>query len=416
MRHLILGNGAAGFTAAGKLRELCPDDEITVVSGEEVGAYSKIMLPDYIGGRMEREKLLIRDETYYKEHNIRLVLGEEAVCIDTAGKKVIFSGSGEREYDRLLIAVGGVPFVPSIPGLDRIRAFTINSMKDADTIRNSAIAGETAIVMGGGLTGVEMAFALSHLRMKVYLVEREQNLLPQQLDEMSTRVMTAHLEKEGIRVLTGKTVGEIQPPQPASVRGGLLPRKGTAILSDGESMPFSMLVVAIGTRPNTVCIQDEEIKCRRGILVDQCLKTSAEGVFAAGDVAEPMQGLAGGYVSAYVWPNAMAQGKCAAVNMAGTRQEFAASAYAANMVQLRDMPFTCMGLVKPQGPGYETQVKVEQDGLVYKKLVLKGDVVRGMILIGDTSLANTISGIIRKEANVADFKDRLLEDGFQIPR
>jgi nitrite reductase (NADH) large subunit len=173
-----------------------------------------------------------------------------------------------------------------------------------------------------------------------------------------------------------------------------------------------MLVAAIGTRPGIEFSVSAGLRCNKGILVDEFLKTSAENIYAAGDVTEPEYGIPGGCVSPYIWPNAMAQGKCAAMNLAGNAQAFGGTGNAQNMVQLRDMQFVSMGMVKPRDDGYEVVKAVDPDGLIYKKFILRNNIVTGMILIGDVKKANALSGLIRKSTDASAFKGRLTEPDF----
>lgn len=397
MRHIILGNGAAAVTAAEKLRELRAEDDIVVISREDAPAYSKCMLPDYVGGKMAKEKIYIRTPEAYRKKNIELMLDCCVENIDTTGRKVYLQNGKWVDYDKLLVAIGGTPFLPPVEGLDRAEYYSINSVRDADTIREKASKGGKAVIMGGGLTGIEMAFALSRLGMQATLVEREPKLLPLQLDVNSSRVMEKHMEKEGITVLTGTTVCGVNEEGSKCIR-----------LSDRRHLDYDMLLVAVGTRPNLNMIKDTGIKYGRGILVDPYMQSSVQDVFAAGDVAEAVNKISSEYVTSYIWPNAIAQGKCAAYNMAGISNEFSCNSLMQNMVQMRDMPFISMGMVNPKGEGYEVLVKDEVENGIYKRLVLKENRLKGMILIGDTRKANTLGSLIRKEEDISGIKNTLL--------
>lgn len=408
MKFLILGNGAAGVTAAVKLRELDGTSAITIVSAEDVPAYAKIMLPDYIGGSMERSKLFIRDEEFYAKNNINFLKNKKVMQIDTNQSVVFFQDSSREPYDKLLAATGSNPFIPRIDGLEAVNYFTINSLKDADIIRNNAQPGKNAVIMGGGLTGIEMAFALYKLGMKVFIVEREKALLPQQLDEESSSIMEGYLEKEGITFHGGASVNSVEADNTGSMLEGEKPKSGTAVLSDGTRLDFSMLVAAIGTRPGLEYVKGSDIKTGRGILVDEYMKSSADNVYAAGDVAEAVNAASNGFVSSYIWPNAMAQGKIAAFNMTGSRQAFDGTAAARNMTQLRDMQFASMGLVRPKDDGCEILKLADRDSLVYRRVVLKGNIIVGFTLIGDVRRATEFSSLIRKGSDITDIRNDLL--------
>ena len=154
LKFVIIGNGAAGISAAEKLRQLDEDSEITVVSIEDIPVYTKFMLPDYIGGKIARDKLILRDLNYYDKNRIKLMLSERVESIDSNQKVVKLESGSIIEYDKLLIAVGGNCVVPNIEGLKEIGYFTLNSVRDADNIIKKAQKGKKAVIIGAGLTGI----------------------------------------------------------------------------------------------------------------------------------------------------------------------------------------------------------------------------------------------------------------------
>lgn len=398
MKHLIIGNGAAGISGAEKLRQLDKDCEITIISMEDTPVYSKFMLPDYIGGKIKKERLILRNLKYYDENNIKLVLKANIENIDTDARVVTLSNGDKKEYDKLLLAIGGRPVVPNIEGLKDAQFFTVNSIDDADNIKENVVQGGQAVIVGAGLTGIEVAFALKRLGMKVCIIERETRILPMQLDEISAKMLVDQIISEGIQLLLGKNLKKVDK------------ERKTLILEDGE-FNYDMLVMSIGTRPNLDIVKNTEIKTERGILVNQYLESSVKDVFAAGDVAQTLNPMKG-YVSSYIWPNALAQGKCAASNMVGENVEFSFDSCQNNAVRLRDLPFVSMGMINPTGATYDFMVFFHGKGGIYRKVVLEGDKIKGMIFLGDISSANLISDFIRNSVDVSKFKDILLDTDF----
>lgn len=401
LKHVILGNGAAGISAAEKLRQLDDSCSITVITVEDTPVYTKFMLPDYVGGKISKEHLILRDLNYYRDNRIDLVFEEKIEKIDTKNKCVVMPGGKTQNFDKLLVAVGGRPVVPNIEGLGNTAYLTLNTINDADVLRERAREGQKAAVVGAGLTGIEVAFALKRLGMKVALIEREKRLLPLQLDERAAAVLAGQLRKEGLELLLERNVQRISAED-----------KNYVEFSNGERIDFDMLVVTIGTRPNLDVVKGTEIQTGRGILVDSHMETSVKDIFAAGDVAEMITDKSTGCVPSYIWPNALAQGKCAACNMAGQVQEFSSNAALGNAVRLRDIPFVSMGMINPEGPDYEALVAEDEDAGVYKKVVIKDNKVKGMILLGDTSSSNAIGDLIRKEADVSKFRGIILDKDF----
>jgi len=401
LKFVILGNGAAGISAAEKLRQLNDNCEITVVSIEDVPVYTKFMLPDYIGGKIARNKLILRDMNYYDKNRIKLLLSEKIENIDSHQKVVRLLSGNILEYDKLLVAVGGSPVIPNIEGLRDIKYFTLNSIKDADNIIENAAEGQKAVIIGAGLTGIETAFALKRLGMNVTLVERGSRILPQQLDAASAEMLVEMIRNEGIELLLQRDVQRI------------VKNDGYLIeTADGEKVGFDMLVIAIGTRPNLDIVKGLDIKTNRGILVNNYMETSVKDIYAAGDVAELQSNNNVGIVSSYIWPNALAQGKCAASNMAGQVQEFSSDAGFSNAVRLRDIPFVSMGMINPVEKEYESLVFCDKEDHIYRKVVLRDNKIKGLILLGDTSAANILSDFVKNGKDISQIKDIIAKKDF----
>lgn len=390
MRHVILGNSAAGFSAATQIRQLNKDDEIVIISKETTPIYAKIMLPYYVGNDIDRDKLFLKELEFYRQKDIELILGKRAQFIDVQKDEVLLDDGTTYKYDNLLIGVGGVPFVAPVANLDKINYFTINCLNDADIIKQSARQGKRALIIGTGLTGVEMAFALSKSGMDVALVERGDTILPMLLGHTASRIMSGYLEKFGVEIFLQATVDRIEPDVDYNM----------AILSDGTNIPFDMFIFAIGSRPNISIVEGSPIEVSKGIKVDEYMRTSVPNVFAAGDVAEPQFEMQDGFVSSYIWPNAMAQGRCAANNMLGYNRPFNASGFQ-NTVQLKDVPFYSAGLVRPSKSGYKIKSKHDEDLGIYKRLVTRDGYICGVQMIGDISNAREAASHMKKKSRLS---------------
>lgn len=398
MKYVILGNGAAGIMAAERLREFSSTDEIVMISREDTPVYSKCMLPDYAGGKLKREKLFIRDFNAYNQKNIHLILNRQAKAVNVKEKKITLEDNTAIGYDKLLIAVGGVPFIPPIEGIQKVEYHPVNSVEDTERIIEKAAQGRTAVVVGAGLSGIEMSFALRRHGVEVALIERETRVLPRQLDEQGSSTVIDIIQDHGIRFMLGEQVKSVREEN----------GKKVVALASGEEIACDLLVMTIGTRPNIDLIKDSGIAYNRGILVNEYLQTSVEDVYAAGDVAETIDKLSNAYVSSYIWPNAMAQGKCAASNMAGRPEEFSSRSSMYNSVQLRDFPLLSMGMVNPQE---ECEIRVQKDAgkRIYRKVVIQDDVIKGLILIGDTTGQNALTAAIRKGTPVAELWEDIIK-------
>lgn len=395
MKHLILGNSAAGITAAQKIREINGSDEITVVTHEDVTAYAKIMLPDYIGGMRLREKLFLRDDNFYENSKINLLKKCGVTGINTGKKSVNLDCGKELKYDRLLIAMGASPFIPKIKGLNNDGYFTLNSIEDADKIKENAIKGRNAIIVGAGLTGIEICFALKNNGMNVSLIDRGDRLLNRQLDEKSSQILEDSIVKHGVKIFHSATVEEVRDE-----------KNMTAVLDNGDIIDFDMFVISSGTKPNTFQAIEAGINCDRGIIINEFMQTSVPDIYAAGDIAEFGEKDVKGYATGYIWPNAMAQGKCAAQNMAGVKKTFSYSEATINPLQLRDVPFMSVGLVNPDFEDYEILSKHENG--IYKRIVIKDDIIKGMVVFGDMPSALKLLKLYRESTVIKTLKNDLL--------
>ncbi|MDQ2084965.1 FAD-dependent oxidoreductase [Herbivorax sp. ANBcel31] len=393
MRYVILGNGAAGFSAAEKIRNLDNSSEITIISTENVPVYTKFLLPDYVGGKLTKEKLFLRDFKNYKDNRIRLMLNQKLDNIDVVSKCIKLADQVSVKYDKLLLATGAKPVIPKINGVENSNYLTINSINDADVMKNKASKGKNAVIIGGGLTGIETAYGLKRLGMNVTIVERENSMLPQHLDKTCAEILAKRIQKDGINILLSKNINSINSK-----------KENFLEFSDGEKLNYHMLIIAIGTRPDLDIVKGTGIKCQRGIIVNQYLESSVKDIYAAGDIAELAINQSNGYASRYIWANALAQGKCAAFNMVGQLKEFSNSEAANNAVRLRDVPLISMGLVKPDEKDFEIAVNFDKHSNVYKKIILKDNKVKGMIFFGDVKTGNTIANYIRKDKDISDIK------------
>lgn len=399
LRYVILGNGAAGISAAEQLRILDKSAEITIISAESVPTYTKFLLPDYVGGKLSREKLFLRNIKNYQNNKINLILSEKVNSINVKDKCIELAYEVKVKYDKLLIATGAKPVIPKIDGLENSNFLTINSIVDADTIKDKAVAGENAVIIGGGLTGIETAYALKTLGMNVTIVERENSMLPQHLDSTASEIFTNQVQKDGIKILLSKNIKSVTYEKEKFLE-----------FSTGKKLYFHMLIVAIGTRPDLDILEGTEIKYQRGVLVNQYLQSSVEDIYAAGDIAEPVNLQSKGYVSGYIWSNALAQGKCAAFNMAGQPKDFSISGAANNAIRLRDVPLISMGLVKPDGNNFKVVVDLDKQSNIYKKVILKDNKIKGMIYFGDVKTGNIITDYIRKDKDISDIKHLIYSD------
>ncbi|HHX73769.1 MAG TPA: FAD-dependent oxidoreductase, partial [Firmicutes bacterium] len=212
MRHVIIGNSAAGVTAAETLRGLQPDAEITVISDEIEHAYSRCLLPDYLSGQRPEATLCIRDSNFYARNKINTLFGRKAEKVDAAAQQVILEDGREIPYDRLLVATGASSFIPPISGLEHVEAYGLRTLADARKILAAAENARRVVVVGGGFVGLEAAYGLRRRGLEVTVVEMAPQILSLQFDEQAAAILAADLLADGINLITGTGVKAVEEP------------------------------------------------------------------------------------------------------------------------------------------------------------------------------------------------------------
>ncbi len=279
-RYLIIGNSAAGNSAACTLRRMDPDGCITIVSEEKYDAYSRPLISYYLKGKTTIEKSFLKKPSFYEEQNIKVMKNVKAQGIDTAEKMVSLDNGEKLPYDKLLLATGSIPFVPPMEGVaDQKNVFTFLDFANAEKIKSYAKPSHKAIVIGGGLIGLKAAEGLSKLCGTVTVIELADRLLPTILDKQAAEIVGAHIAEHGISYVLETSVKTAN----SSPEGD---RISSVTLKTGETLECDLFVIAVGVRPNTALAAGAGIKVERGIVTDRQLQTSVPDIYAAGDAAE----------------------------------------------------------------------------------------------------------------------------------
>lgn len=415
MNYVIIGNGAAGVTAAETLRKLDNDGKITIITAERYPAYSKCLLSDYLAGDYSEKRLFFRDDAFYNRLGIQVLFNHRVHSLDFHRKIIktvnanypAIPGS-KLPYDRLLIASGSKSLAPGFVGKLKNHLHFLNTLDDANGIIGAANKAREAVIIGAGFVGVETAFNLRKRGLKVTLVEKADRILPAQLDETAAGIIGHALESEGIRVCLGAGTTEIIQ------RHGFLKPKGIQgmVLENGEFIPGDLLVSAAGSIPNLDFITPGTLEVRRGIIVNRRMATSAPDVYAAGDVVENIRTDSGGYFPAPVWPNAVIGGEYAAYNMTGLNREVNQLSGMQNAAEFREIPLISIGFVDATGPEVETLVDYRPVQGIYRKIIVKHGRIIGMIFLGDIRQSGVVGALLKTQTPVDDFKNDLLNPNF----
>lgn len=400
MRFVIIGNGVAGVTAARALSEAGAEVEIYTQGTHHY--YPRPRLHEFLTGEIELEELPLYPPAWYEKRGITVHLEAEVVRLDPTAKRIALADGREVLYDRLLLAVGSRPFIPPIEGVDKAGVFTIRTIEDALALKKWTKEAKRAVIVGGGLLGLEAARAFMVLGLGVTVLEQGPYLLSRQLDAEGGTLMRELIEAMGIKVVLEVSSQAIlgdgtSPPTLGGIASGVL-------LQDGRRIEGDLILVSAGVRCNVRLAQEAGLEVNRGVVVDERLRTSAEDIYAAGDVAE-FQGRVYGII-----PAAIEQARAAAQNMLGEEAAYQGT-IPSNTLQVVGIDCTSIGVVHPpEGEGYQELRKSE--ARVYKKLVLKDGRLVGAILLGDMKDAVPISRLIHSEADVSRYAERLLDEDF----
>lgn len=396
MHVAIIGGGVAGVTAARTIRENNPEAKISVYTDENHLYYPRPRLYEVLSGEAGPKEIYMFSEQWYEKKGVKIHLDKKVVGIDTAKKKLQLKDDLKVDYDTLLLANGGHPFVPPIKGVEKTGVFTLRSVKNALAVKEYAKKTKTTIIIGGGLLGLEFASSLRKLGQQAEVVEVFPRLLPRQLDQDGATILKDRIEAAGTKIVLGVKTEEILGKKTVS---------GIS-LDNGEELSGEMVLISAGVRPNKDLAAGAGIKVEKGVVVDQYLQTSVNDVYAAGDVAE-FDGRVYGII-----PAAVEQAKIAATNLLEKEKQVYEGTTPSNTLKIVGIDLTSMGLVNPEGSQYEEIKKIDEEKGLYKKIVLQQGRIVGAIILGDKKRVTPIRKLMDQRAEVTKYKDFLLEDNF----
>lgn len=408
-RYLIIGDGAAGMTAAQTLRGQDPGARIAIASDDPHPGYFRAALTNYLLGELREDQLWAVPADFYQSARVARVFCR-VVGVDTAQSQVWeASGSTPIPYDALLVASGARPRTADFPGNHLRGVQTMRTIVDVRAITEllAQHSVKAAVVLGGGPLGLEWAHGLHERGVKVHLLERSPKLMSNVLDNVCSDLLTARLRSGGIEVHLGEHVVQAYP----AAHGGV----GVVSTQTGRAIPCDLVAVAFGVEPNTEFLQGSGINldARRHVSTDKGMRTSVANVWAAGDVAS-VDGQSFG-----LWEPAKRQASVAALNMGGGRATFSMSPHYM-ATRLFDLDFASVGDVK-QSPENEILIDFPQGtgNISYRKLVLRQGQLVGAQMLGQRATRARRSGralgrLIASGADISSIKHKLLTEEFDI--
>ena len=398
MKHVIVGNGVAGVTAAQGIVRADPEAEVHIFGAEPYPYYRRPLLWEFIAGQIEQDDLYFRPAAWYAERGIQLHLGVQVTALDPAAHRLTLADDSHVDYDCLLLATGGRSFIPPCEGTDKDGVFTLRTLDDALAIKAYARQASKALVIGGGLLGLETARALRTSGLDVTVVEFFPYLLPRQLDQEGAEVLQSLLKAQGLEVVTGATTQAVL----GEVCADCIRLKDTRVI-EGDLVLFST-----GIRSEAKLAQAAGLEVKRGIVVDGHLQTSAEDVFAAGDAAE-FEGRVYGII-----PPAIDQARVAAVNMVTPGSATYSGSMPATTLKVAGAELTSLGESVAEGDEYTHLRHTDQAAGQYRKLVLQDGRIVGAIFLNDPTRVRPATQLMEREVDVSAYADRLLDDDFDL--
>lgn len=389
-RLVVIGAGMASGRVLEHLFDAAPDAyDVTLFNAEARGNYNRIMLSPVLSGEKTYEEIVTHDDNWYESNNVTCRFGEQVVKIDRE-LKVVEGQNGHVPYDKLLIATGSAPFIIPVPGKDLRGVISYRDLDDTNAMIDACGKGGSAVVIGGGLLGLEAAAGLAMRGMSVTVLHLMGHLMDRQLDLAAGYLLRKDLERRGITVKT-------QASTKAIIGDG---KVEAVLLEGGETLPADLVVMAVGIRPETRLANDAHIEVNRGIDVNAQMQTSDPDVFAVGECLE-FDGMLFGLVAPLY-----DQAKVVASGLLGDPGVFVPKELSTKLKVTGCDLFSAGDFA--EGEGREDIVFRDPARGVYRRLVIEDDTLIGAVMYGDTADSNWFFGLIRDKTDIADMRDTLI--------
>ncbi|HNO60174.1 MAG TPA: nitrite reductase large subunit NirB, partial [Plasticicumulans sp.] len=393
-RLVLIGNGMAGMRTIEELQKVAPQMyDITVFGAEPHGNYNRIMLSPVLAGEKTIPEIMINDLDWYEQNGVTLHAGKDKEIVEiNRGRREVRAADGTTvKYDRLLIATGSNPFILPLPGNDLPGVIGFRDIKDVDAMLHAAKTGKHAVVIGGGLLGLEAANGLMKQGLQVTVVHVLDTLMERQLDPFAADMLRKTLEERGLRFLMGAHTAAILGDD--KVRG--------VRFKDGLEVPADIVVMAVGIRPNIELAKKSGIHCERGIVVNDTMQTYDPRVYSVGECVQH-RGVCYGLV-APLWE----QAKVCASHLAQHGVGRYEGSVTSTKLKVTGIDLFSAGNFNG-GPDCEELVLRDPARGVYKKLVVKDNRVQGAVLYGDTVDGTWYFQLLRETTDITAFRETVL--------
>ena len=393
MKLVLVGNGLAGMRCLEDLLDMAPDRyEITVIGEEPWGNYNRIMLSPVLSGEKTIDDIMLHPHAWYADKGIRLFAGDPAVRIDRPRKHVYTEKGEVISYDRLILATGSKPFVPPISGSDLKGVLSFRDIYDVNSMLDYCKTRKNAVVIGGGLLGLEAAYGLKQQGMNVTVLHLMDRIMDRQLDSKASQMLKTAIEQKGITILT------------AANTEGLIGEEGHVTqvkLKDGTVLDADLVVFAVGIRPNMTLAQSAGLRCNRGVLVNDTMQTFDPSIYAVGECIEH-RGQTFGLVEP-LWGQAFI---CASHLAEHGSLTFKAPTVPTQL-KVSGCDVFSAGDFEPK-EDFEDIVLNDEKRQIYKRIIIQKDKVIGAVLFGDTEDGAWYAELIADQTPITSIRNKLL--------
>lgn len=391
MHVVIIGNSAAGLSALESFRKNDKESKVTLISKEGGVAYSRVLLPYYLRGKIDYDTFFIRDKGYYEKMKVGYI-EEKVIAVDDENKAVVLGDHRKITFDKLLIATGSYAVKPPIPGLDAEGVYNMWTLEDVHNLEPYFKKGKRALVLGSGFVSLQAAWAALTKGLDVKVIELAERIMPNVLDEKGSSILASKMVELGVDLRVKTLTQKIEKTE-----------EGTFVIHTKDSEPFEVdfIIVGTGVRSHIQLVEGSGIETDRGILVNEKMETSVKDIYSAGDVAQGPTTFGDKHVIHALWPTAIEMGKIAGANLAGKELIYEGSLNM-NTTQMFDITVASMGEFN-DGAGDEVYVFDNDKFDGYVKVVYEKGFVIGATTIGSSSLVpllGKLRPIIRKKTKV----------------
>jgi nitrite reductase (NADH) large subunit len=403
--YLVIGGGIAGVTAAETIRRKDSAGSIGILSREEGPLYSRVLLPGYVRGKIEREKVYLRKRDYYYKMNIDLLEGVSAITINFDSQKVHTSGSDNVTYGKILVSAGGAVNKWSVPGADSKRIIRLQTIEDGDRARELIGDGGEGLILGGGFISLEFIESAVHYKQKVNCIIRDRQFFGEALDKTGWDILNANLNHHGVMTWSEEEITRVEESE-----GGL-----TATTQSGQVLQCQWLGVGIGIIRNIGIFSGAGIDVNKGIVVNEFLRSTNKNAYAAGDIAEYLDLNYDEHRLVGNWTNAFLQGRVAGENMVVKSDDDLIPYKAITTYSIASLGYhlTFVGRCELR-EGMDDIVRVWDKPGDYERLFFEGGVLKGAILFNRFIDKIPLTKLIELQVDLTDHKEALKDPNYNV--